>query len=743
MLFFAPLLLGVATFPDGDFTHHFLPFSLFQHQALVGFTLPVWNPYTYSGHPFLADVQAAVFYPVSNVLLLLTWFVRDAAARLYLLQVEAAVQVILGGWFAGLLGRALTGRLLGGLVAGLAFAFSGYLTGYPPLQLAVLRTAVWLPLILWCVLRAWAKPGGWAWWLGAGLALAVAFLAGHPQTYLLISYTLVAWLLWLAWFSRGAWGRQLAGVLLMVAVAAGVAAAQWLPSLEYLRLSVRASVDYAYASGGFPIQDTWQVLLPGVLTHYSPLYVGVVGLELAVCAVVWAAFGQARSYAVPVGERRLSWRAGIGFFGGLALAGLLLSYGDNGFLYPLFYRIAPGWQLFRGQERSAYLVALGLAVLAGYGAALAAQMPALWRRRAALIAGALTVAGVYAFGMLWQLPGRTAIGPNVYLLIAAMTLVLGMATALLMALPGWTIRRSVALLALLAANLMWANMMTNLEWVTPAQRVQEAPEVIALQAAVAQGPAANGLPRRVYNEFRIYDDYGMRHEIEDVWGSSPLRLARYAALFAEFPLDRMWRLLGVGHVLTWRRELFGPSELLGEWPQSADTTYLHRLPDVNPRAWLVGEVMVASDAEAWAKLADHQFDLAAAALVPPDEAGRLEKVSPGAHEIALAQVADNRLRVHVNSEGGGLLVLAENWMPGWQVTELVCDDSSACRPEAGLFTPLRVNLTLVGLFVPPGEVRFDLVYAPVSVQWGLWIGGATLAAMVMTLVVLATRRRRG
>src|SRR5690606_10773341 len=67
-IFYVPLLVGVYTFPDGDFTHHFLPFSLFQHDALRRGTLPVWNPYTYGGHPFLADVQAAVFYPVSNLL---------------------------------------------------------------------------------------------------------------------------------------------------------------------------------------------------------------------------------------------------------------------------------------------------------------------------------------------------------------------------------------------------------------------------------------------------------------------------------------------------------------------------------------------------------------------------------------------------------------------------------------------------------------------------------------------------
>ncbi len=93
LLFFSPLLLGLATFPDGDFTHHFLPFQLFQQRELLAGRLPLWNPYTYAGHPFLADVQAAVFYPISNLLLGLTLPWQSLAARLYLLQLEAVTQV--------------------------------------------------------------------------------------------------------------------------------------------------------------------------------------------------------------------------------------------------------------------------------------------------------------------------------------------------------------------------------------------------------------------------------------------------------------------------------------------------------------------------------------------------------------------------------------------------------------------------------------------------------------------------
>src|SRR5690606_16367597 len=133
---------------DGDFTHHFFPFSVYQHQQLAAGKLAVWNPFAYGGHPFLADVQAAIFYPISNLILFLTLPVTDEAARLYWLHVEAVLHTTLAGWFAYLWLRDLTTSRWGGVIGGLCFALSGYITGYAPLQLAVLRTAVWLPLVL-------------------------------------------------------------------------------------------------------------------------------------------------------------------------------------------------------------------------------------------------------------------------------------------------------------------------------------------------------------------------------------------------------------------------------------------------------------------------------------------------------------------------------------------------------------------------------------------------------------------
>ena len=135
-LFYMPLLLGIRTFPDGDFTHHFLPFSLFQQAALQAGHLPLWNPYTYSGHPFLADIQAAVFYPISNLLLLPTLPWTAVGERLYLLQLEAVLQVALAGYFVYLLVATLTGQRLAAFAAVVVLLFQPESLFGPSFQLS-------------------------------------------------------------------------------------------------------------------------------------------------------------------------------------------------------------------------------------------------------------------------------------------------------------------------------------------------------------------------------------------------------------------------------------------------------------------------------------------------------------------------------------------------------------------------------------------------------------------------------
>jgi hypothetical protein len=57
------------------------------------------------------------------------------------------------------------------------------------------------------------------------------------------------------------------------------------------------------------------------------------------------------------------------------------------------------------------------------------------------------------------------------------------------------------------------------------------------------------------------------------------------------------------------------------------------------------------------------------------------------------------------------------------------------------FVPQRTNLTLVGVPVPPGSYRFELVYQPLSVRWGLGISGGALLILAALGLWRALKRK--
>ncbi len=751
IVFYGGLVLGRRSFVEGDFNQHFLPFSLFLRNELLAGRLPLWNPYTFAGHPFLADIQAAVFYPLSNLLLLATSPWSSPAARLYWLQVDAILHTALAGFFTYLLAQALTRRHVPALLAGCVFAFLGYLTGYPPLQLAVLRTAIWLPLLLWLLLAAVTRPQRWLTWIGASMVYATALFAGHPQTFLHLRYATAGWLavLLLAYRRRLAsqWRPLLVRIGMFYLVALGLGAVQWLPSLEFTRLSVRASAGYDFLSGGFLRSDTLQMLLPRLQTVFSPLFVGQVALGLAVLAVFWAISVRPGSDAGSEDELRLGILAVL-YFSLLAGLALLVSYGRYGFLFPLIYRWLPGWNLFQGQERLAYLVAFGLSLLAGFGAARmeTARVYSHGRlRRMAALAYAM-FAGLAI--VLFLMVGSGLVRVEVTSRQVWATALVGLLTLAGYVVIQWPARwarwRPALLLMLAVGELFWFNAGVNADRQTPAVKTALPPAAIALQTATSSASTANqGLPGRVQSGFQVFDDYGMMTGVEDVWGSSPLHLARLTDLFGDFPLVRMRRLLGVQYVLDPGRDLYQRGEIIAEVPGSTGTLYLHRLQDPNPRAWLVTRIQLMGDAAARPWLANSRPDVEATALLPrwPDKGSTRDwqhdalLAFPGQNQITLARNADNQLRIDVQSERGGLLVVSENWMPGWQATQVNPDG----RPLRRL-PVLRADLTLPGIPVQAGASHIDLIYHPASVRWGLLIGGLTLLLLGAALI---WRRRRG
>jgi hypothetical protein len=60
---FTPVEADRASLKQGDFSGQFVAFAGYQYARLAQGEVPLWDPYNNGGLPFIADTQAAVFYP--------------------------------------------------------------------------------------------------------------------------------------------------------------------------------------------------------------------------------------------------------------------------------------------------------------------------------------------------------------------------------------------------------------------------------------------------------------------------------------------------------------------------------------------------------------------------------------------------------------------------------------------------------------------------------------------------------
>ncbi len=109
------------------------------------------------------------------------------------------------------------------------------------------------------------------------------------------------------------------------------------------------------------------------------------------------------------------------------------------------------------------------------------------------------------------------------------------------------------------------------------------------------------------------------------------------------------------------------------------------------------------------------------------------------------RAASNQIQLQIESKQGGILIVSENWMPGWQITNLICDSANCAvkpSPVGNLpaFSVLRANLTFIGIVLPAGEYQFNLVYQPSSVRFGLLISATTLL-LILGAGIWRIRRR--
>jgi len=330
---FAPALIRNEVFSLRDHGDYFQPLHWFTAVELQHGRLPLWNAYSASGEPWLANPQTGIFYPPAWL------FVVVPFARAY--TIYLLLHVLLLGCGAYLLFARLTRPGGGGLMAALALTFCG-----PVMSLLDvsnnLTTFAWMPLILWCALSDVSAKT-------CGSVMALSFLAGEPF------FASIGAVLFLVVRRRGRTDK-----LEAAAMAFALSAVQLFPFLSWISGSDRAHGGMTRAQillASMPPRDWLRLAIPprdagllhpGMGQEFLPVvYAGVLTVIFAVIGIV------------AVRRRAAVWLA-------LIVLSALIAAGDH--IGPVGDALASlPLTLFRYPARLVPFAVLGICALAAFG----------------------------------------------------------------------------------------------------------------------------------------------------------------------------------------------------------------------------------------------------------------------------------------------------------------------------------------------------------------------------------------
>lgn len=762
----APLLAPVVVFADalagrrllapGDGGNLFLPLHVLVARIWKAGEIPGWNPFSFSGSALLASAQAGALYPPNLVFL----FLSPALAN----NVTVVISFVVAGTGTYAFTRMLSRDPAGAAVAGLVFAFSGFMLGRIGHQ-NMIASLAWLPwaFVAFEMLRQRMSPLRL---LGAGGALALVLLAGHPQMLSVALMALGVYAVALSVVDRhNGVVRPLVTLVVMLCLGLALSAAQLLPTVAILDVSDRSELSFEAATT-YSFSETHLPLLvfPYLFGNTVPMapfdvpYQGAFETNLTELAGYPGAAALCLAAAGLATVRRDRRMASLLIAGVVAL---LVALGSSTPIGKLVYEL-PVYGQFRSWGRFVGVVDLAVAVLAGLGVTRLRTADASQRRAAATAAG-----GVAAFIVLAAvaIPWVGALDP---FLVEGQALVLALAIPAGFAVVGAVLCavasrvRAAAVVAALACVLVTVDALASFgafyEW-----RAGD-PSVASLQRAIDPdlAPAWGGVPdvpggidRYIVGALDVaavptYVNLTVAKGLPSANGFEPLAPEAYLERVAGMTYyggttrpEDLWRpgsdlldLLRISMVLVPDESdpRPPPGSVLGRGvhlPELEITRYDYE--PALPEAFVVGAVERRDPAVLTETIIGRSgFDPlqrvliedscpVCGAMTDPGPAGTATVSRPGTQEIDVEARADRP----------SMLVVSEAWFPGWTATV----DGEAVDVR-------RVDGLLLGVPLPAGDSRVELSYSAPGLTAGAVVSTVTVLVLVGAWLTVRRRRRR-
>ncbi|MDD5131079.1 MAG: YfhO family protein [bacterium] len=749
-LFFKDVIFQDATFFYRDIVRYYQPMHVYASEGVWRGIMPFWNPYIFSGMPFLATLQHAIFYPLSLVHYLFPFI--TGFKYLFI------AQYVLAGLGLYLLLRSFSLSPASSLAGIIVFTFNGYLSSILNL-LTTLSAVTWLTFGLLFFMRAGNKRG-WFWPVLLSFVLALEFYSGQPEVMYFNLILLIAYSLYLL-CSKSARTKDILFILLVSGIAAWLLIQPlFLLLKEMLSLSVREKgVKYDLAS-------FWSLHpLELVTTFIRSFSWDFVGLRtwFRQSWLISFYFGFLPLFFMALSYRNPGYRKLVRFFTWLGLAGLIIALGKYTPIHKFLYAFMPGFNLVRYPVKYIYILDLSMVVLAGIGLEflLTAGEDKKNTKRLAVFSG--SVLGGYALFYLcrnniadWLVKtymqkvaaAKIALFYQDYLPTILKDYFQGLVVLLLFGLL-WLIRHKIkepffhlGLAVVIYGNLTFFHSVQDTEPIVREKFYTDKPPVIRfLQENLGENRYLFEKEERVYvglddlsrDKLPLLSNMGLNHHLADAGIYESLDLVKEQHMvqvlesqpnYSCTPLGQMF---GIRYIFTQRDDI-KDQNLRVLFTLKSFTVYENKL--VLPRAILVAKAVVRpqeSDMETVNFLFSKEFQPAEmVVLTGPalpsdmnDNKGALISSQPKIMSYDI-----NEVLLQVQTEQPAWLVLFDTNYPGWQAE--INGQETELYDADYLFRAIRV---------PAGDSLVRFSYRPVKFMIGAVIG----TMILVVLSVLATR----
>lgn len=265
------------------------PWKLISAKILKSAEVPLWNPFSFSGQPLLANIQSSNFQIQTLLYFLfpfnLAWTIQIVAP------------LIFSATFMFLLLKRLNLSPQISLFGALIWPFSGFFVAWWEWGI-ITFTAMWLPLILLSIKNLFEKTSP-LWFFILTFSLAQVIFAGHWQTGFYIFLISLFFAIYSFLNTKNI--KPAIILLISIFIAASIASVQIIPSIEFIAHSAR-NIDQSYFPGRkdwfIPPQHLIQLLAPDFfgnptknnywgIWNYAEFvsYIGIIPFSLALFAL--------------------------------------------------------------------------------------------------------------------------------------------------------------------------------------------------------------------------------------------------------------------------------------------------------------------------------------------------------------------------------------------------------------------------------------------------------------------------